>query len=151
MHTDINFVAFLDQRYGKDDFVLRVIVTDKTVAIAGHDFVLTINGTASFDNRDKNGDSVRNHLRKGYQSLVFIRKKNTTNEYRILNVGEVRADVLNFLHEIDPKRDVALIQAAKRHFEEDWSANYKFTISSNELQRLHPTTQKIEFSDWTLW
>ena len=151
MHTVINFVAFLDQRYGKDDFVLRVIVTDKTVAIAGHDFVLTINGTASFDNRDKNGDSVRIRLHKGYQSLVFVRKKNTTNEYHILNVGEVRADVLNFLHEIDPKRDAALIQAAKRHFEEDRSANYKFTISSNELQLLHPTTQKIEFKDWTLW
>ena len=53
MHTDINFVAFLDQRYGKDDFVLRVIVTDKTVAIAGSGFVLTIDGSASFDNRDK--------------------------------------------------------------------------------------------------
>ena len=151
MHTDINFVAFLDQRYGKDDFVLRVIVTDKTVAIAGHDFVLTIDGSASFDNRDKNDDSVRIRLHKGYQSLVFVRKKNTTNEYHILNVGEVRADVLNFLHEIDPKRDAALIQAAKRHFEEDRSANYKFTISSNELQLLHPTTQKIEFKDWTLW
>ena len=38
MNTDINFVAFLDQRYGKDDFVLRVIVTDKAVAIAGKGF-----------------------------------------------------------------------------------------------------------------
>ena len=112
MHIDINFVVFLDQRYGKDDFVLRVIVTDKAVAIAGSGFVLTIVGSASFDNRDKNDDSVRIRLHKGYQSLVFVRKKNTTIEYHILNVGEVRADVLNFLHEIDPKRDAALIQAA---------------------------------------